>query len=251
MRWKGCFYQVKHLVQEDSSSDQTLIFLHDALGSISQWKSFPQALCSKCRVNGILIERQGHGSSSPFIKKRKKNYLQKEAWKVLPELLRLLTVKNPVLVGHSDGGTIALLYGAKYQVHAIISIAAHIFVEDITRQSIQKAIRNQQIIKNGLVKYHGDKTDQLFKAWSATWLSEKFSDFNIEKELEGIVSPLLLIQSEDDEYGSMEQIERIKMNVQSNTVETYLPTTGGHAPHLTDEHKIVELISDFLNTIGK
>ena len=247
--WNDCTFRIQHLKVNNLSPFSELVFLHDALGSIPQWKSFPLALVKKSHKNAVIIERQGHGKSCPFSKKREITYLHDEAWKVLPGLCKILDIKNPVLIGHSDGGTIALLYGSKFPVKSIISIAAHIFVEEITRKSIKQATAIKADWVPKLQKYHGEKAEQLFDAWVDTWLSPDFEAFNIEKEISELHAPLLLVQSKDDEYGSMDQVKQIIKNVQSEIVETWMPEKGGHAPHLRDEDGIVNIICKFLQPL--
>ena len=205
--WNDCSFQIQRLKINNLQPGGELVFLHDALGSIPQWKSFPLALVKKSQKNAVIVERQGHGRSSPFSNNREITYLHDESWQVFPELLQILDIENPVLIGHSDGGTIALLYGSRFPIKGIISIAAHIFVEEITRKSIKQATAIKADLVQKLQKYHGKKAEQLFDAWADTWLSPAFADFNIEKEISRIRAPILIIQSKDDEYGSMDQVK--------------------------------------------
>src|SRR5690606_3770795 len=145
----------------------------------------------------------------PLQGERNITYLHREAYEVLPVLLDLLQIQHPLLIGHSDGGTIALLYGARFPAAAIVSIAAHIFVEPITMHSIRENLQQADVILAKLARYHGEKTEALFEAWYKNWLSEDFRDFNIEQEMRQIEAPTLIIQSKDDEYGSFRQVDSI------------------------------------------
>lgn len=243
----GCKHFIQRLTVTTEAQLPTLIFLHDALGSVAQWKDFPVQLVEAMQLNALIIERQGHGKSSPFSSPRTTNYLHLEAFEVLPNLLDLLGIKHPILVGHSDGASIALLYASKYAVQGIISIAAHIFVEDLTVNSIRSLTKDPLPTIAKLFKYQGNYAAQLFEAWSATWLSTEFQDFNIEQELQHIKAPILIIQSKDDEYGTLAQVESIYKQVNSNFKKILFLKTGGHAPHLKESHKIVQEITSFFN----
>ena len=241
-----CNYSIRFLnVSEKTENEQTLIFLHDALGSIAQWKKFPEAIVAATKLPAVLIERQGYGNSSSLKKPRTNHYLHHEAWVVLPKLLEKLSIINPILIGHSDGASIALLYGSKHTTKCIISIAAHIFVEDITIKGIKETALDSKVIKTKLHKYHGDKGAILFDEWQKVWLSDSFLNWNIEWELSNIKCDVLAIQSKDDNYGTLEQIDGIINMVQGKTSKLILDT-GGHAPHLNKPEELIKPIRDFI-----
>ncbi len=241
-----CNYGVRFFnTSETAKNKNTLIFLHDALGSIAQWKTFPETIVSKTKLPAILIERQGYGNSSPLKKSRTKSYLHHEAWVVLPKLLKKLEVTNPILIGHSDGASIALLYGSKHTTKCIVSIAAHIFVEDITINGIKKTALEAKNIKPKLQRYHGEKGAVLFDEWQKVWLSDDFLNWNIEWELSNIKCDVLAIQSKDDNYGTLEQVEGILNMVQGKTIKLILDT-GGHAPHISKLEELIKPIDSFI-----
>jgi len=227
-----------------------LLFLHEALGSIGQWKSFPQQLCNALKFNGIVYERQGYGNSSPLTSERTNAYLHHYAWEELPRLLDVLLPqeKKVILVGHSDGASIALLYAAKYpqRVQALVSMAAHVIVEDVTLAGIAPAVQAYQQGKlDGLKKYHGDKTEQLFYAWAHTWNLREFRDWNICKDIETIDCPILAIQGINDQYGTEKQLDLIDQHTPLAIVQKVLIPQCGHHPHLEQPAKVIELICNF------
>lgn len=231
-------------VQDDSC---VLVFLHEALGSVGQWKGFPQKLCSALRLNGIIYEREGYGQSSPLRGKRDKQYLHEYAWEELPELLDVLLPidKKVVLVGHSDGASIALLYAARYpqKVRAVVSMAAHVIVEDVTLKGIAPAVKAYKEGKlEGLRKFHGEKTEELFFAWADTWNLPEFSEWNICKDIETISCPVLALQGTNDQYGTKLQLDLISDSIKRGEVRKVMIPKCGHHPHL-------ELPSEIESTI--
>ncbi len=241
--------RVQHLKHLNGNEKPTIVFLHEGLGCIEMWKSFPEKLCALKEMNGLVYERQGYGKSDHLDLPRPKDYLEREALIWLPELLDILNINNPILLGHSDGGSIALIYGGTYPCTAIICEAAHIYVEDITIKGIEevKSNPNLQIIKEKLKKYHSNKTEDIFSAWTDTWLSEDFRDWNISNYLQGIECPVLLIQGENDEYASPEHLKKIKEAMpKAVSVETHLPQNCAHIPHLQAEEVIMNIIVKFI-----
>ncbi|MCO5259527.1 MAG: alpha/beta hydrolase [Crocinitomicaceae bacterium] len=229
-----------------------LVFLHEALGSIGQWKSFPQNLCNAVQLNGVVYEREGYGSSSPLKEQRDEMYLHNYALVELPALIDKIIPedKRIILVGHSDGASIALLYAAKYpnRVKAVVSMAAHVIVEDVTLQGIEPAVRAYEAGKlEGLKKYHGEKTDTLFYAWATTWNLLVFRDWNICSDIQPITCPILAIQGVNDQYGTAKQVELIKEAALHSAVEILLLTNCGHHPHLEQPEKVIHAVSGFLN----
>jgi len=233
----NCKHAVRFINTDTTKTTPTIVFLHDALGSIAQWKKFPELIIKRTNFNAVLIERQGYGSSSPSIKNRTKNYLHHEAWVVLPKVLKELKIEVPNLIGHSDGASIALLYGAKYPTQSIVSIAAHIFVEEKTITGIKNTLRFANLIKPKLLKYHGDKAEKLFDEWQKVWLSEDFLNWNIEWDISTLDSPLTL-----------KQVDGIEEMVKTKQVKKMILDKSGHAPHLNtnDTDNIVKSIVEFI-----
>ncbi|MGI9132372.1 MAG: alpha/beta fold hydrolase, partial [Rhodoferax sp.] len=196
----------------EAESDAILVFLHEGLGSLAMWKDFPAqvALATGCRA--LVYSRQGYGKSAPLSTPRTVRYMHDEALIALPELLHQLHIRNPILIGHSDGASIALIHAAQrsWPVRALVLLAPHVFVEQLTVDSIAKA----KIAYQGsdlpvkLGRYHDD-VDGAFWGWNQIWLDPAFRHWNIESGLSKITCPVLAIQGEDDEYGTMAQVESI------------------------------------------
>ena len=226
-----------------------IIFLHEALGSIPQWKSFPQDLCNSLGLSGIIYERQGHGSSSGLNGIRDERYLHNYALHELPTLLDIILPleKKVLLVGHSDGATIALLYAAKYpqRIIGIVSIAAHVIVEKETLAGIQPAIEAFESKKlEGLRRFHGDKTNELFYSWANTWNLPEFKSWNICKDIHGVTAPTLIIQGKKDQYGTDEQVKLIASSI-SGESKSILLDQCGHIPHLEKGTEVLNEIKSW------
>jgi pimeloyl-ACP methyl ester carboxylesterase len=234
---------------EKNKKSPTIVFLHDSLGCTALWRDFPNKLIDITSCNALIYDRQGYGKSCEFSEpSRKQDYMHKEA-EILKEVLNFFEIENAILLGHSDGATIALMHAAMYpkQTKALISIGAHIFVEDITRSGISKVVAKYKTsnLHEKLAKFHFEKTDAMIKAWSDTWLSSEFRTWNIENELIKIKCPVLAIQGENDEFGSIAQLNGIKEKVEGNC-EIQLIDNAKHSPHAEFPDKIITLISDFI-----
>lgn len=226
-----------------------IVFLHDSLGCIELWRDFPDKLCSAVACNMLVYDRQGYGKSDPLPDYlRTSAYLEHEAI-VLHDLLNLLEINDAILFGHSDGGSIALIAAGKYpsQFRAVIVEAAHIFVEDVTLNGIRAAVdayKNTDL-RTKLEKYHGDKTETLFKAWTETWLSDHFRSWNILTFLLEITSPVMFIQGEKDEYGPVRQVEGVMHRVRSEVIPLLIPEVH-HTAHRQVPQTIIDEVLKFL-----
>lgn len=236
--------------QKLRSDSTVLLFLHEALGSIGQWKSFPQELCDELGLSGIVYERQGHGESPPFKESRNHMYLHNYALQELPVFIEnRLKGKKIILVGHSDGGTIALLYAHRYpsNIHGIITMAAHVINEPETVAGISPAVDAYKAGKlDGLKKYHGEKTEALFYAWADTWRSREFADWNICNEIGSSDKPGLFIQGAEDQYGTVEQLNLIQEKFISSG-KTVMIDDCGHHPHLEKSTEVISLIANWIS----
>lgn len=211
-----------------------IVFLHDSLGCAQLWRDFPEKLAQAVEMNVLIYDRVGYGKSERLLSsKRDKNYLEQEA-DFLEKLLSVLDIHKVILFGHSDGGSIALIYSGKYpeKVSGLICEAGHIFVEDVTLEGIYKSIDAYYTtnLPERLAKYHGEKVDTIFKAWTETWTSDDYRSWNIESFLPDIKAPLLFVQGDLDEYGTMKQVDKTISQV-SGKAEKYIVTSVGHTPH--------------------
>jgi pimeloyl-ACP methyl ester carboxylesterase len=229
----------------------TLVFLHEGLGSIGQWRGVPEDLCRLTGLPGLVYERWGFGQSEKLKLPRPKDYMTREAEQALPDVLRACAVQRPILIGHSDGGSIALLYAAAFPhaVAACISIAAHVFVEDETIRGIREVVARWDSgdLKPRLARYHGDNTDAMFRGWAETWLRADFRDWNIEACLSRILCPTLIVQGEKDEHATLAQVDAIAGSV-SGLAETYVVPGVGHSPHLEAREPMLTHMAAFIAT---
>jgi pimeloyl-ACP methyl ester carboxylesterase len=234
---------------EGDGKNPCLVFLHEGLGCTAMWKDFPDRLCALTNWPALVYDRSGHGESSPLHRTRTIHYLHDAALAELPEIIEKIIPNTPfVLFGHSDGGSISLIFGSEKPslLRAIITEAAHIFVEPETVQGIQAAVAAcDKGHFRGLYKYHGEKTDTLFRAWSDTWLSEWFQYWNIEYLLPSIACPLLVLQGSDDQYGTGRQVETIVAK-SSGQARSVIVDKCGHAPHQEQPEKVLQIVTDYL-----
>lgn len=230
----------------------TIVFLHDSLGSVQLWRDFPARLSEITQCNILAYDRLGYGKSTPMpTHERPVNYMELEAH-VLNELLLEIEpdIEDVILFGHSDGGTIAMIMAAVYPewVRAVICEAGHIFVEDITLKGVYDAWEAYKTtnLAERLQKYHGDKVEMLFKAWTETWTRDDYRSWNIEYLLEHITCPLLFIQGEADEYGTLNQVEKTVSQV-SGSAEKYIIPETGHTPHKETPELVLEKATEFIS----
>ncbi len=211
----------------------TLVFLHEGLGSVALWKNFPANVVAATGCPALVYSRFGYGKSDKLAQARKVDYMHREALDVLPEVLDQLGIEAPILIGHSDGASIALIHAGagKRPLRGVVAMAPHVFVEDITVQSIAEAKTTFQStdLAERLGRYHDDVVST-FWGWNDIWLHPDFRRWNIEEYLAGIAVPVLLIQGEDDQYGTVAQVEAIARQV-SGPVETVLLPDCAHSPH--------------------
>ncbi|HVO83918.1 MAG TPA: alpha/beta hydrolase [Syntrophobacteria bacterium] len=244
--------RLTHPLGSRKNGGPVLVFLHEGLGCIELWRGFPAALVEVTGLDGLIYDRWGHGKADPLTVRRPHRYLHDEAFDSLPEVLQECGVKEAILIGHSDGGTIALLYGARYRqgLRAIITEAAHVFVEEVTLVGIRETVKQYQSgdLKERLSRYHDDNTETLFRAWADTWLDPGFRDWNVESYLPQVMSPLLVIQGEDDEYATRAQVDAIVGQV-SGPVRPLLVPRCGHTPHREAQDLVLQEMAAFIETV--
>ena len=232
----------------ETADRPTLVLLHEGLGSIAQWRDFPHQLAAATGLPALVYDRVGHGGSGPLTAAREAHYLHQEAEESLPAVLEACGVAAPLLVGHSDGGTIALLYAAVFPDNpcAVVTEAAHVFVEDVTLAGIRAAVEAYESgdLRDRLARHHGERTGPMFRGWSDTWLSPGFRHWNIEAALPHIRCPLLAIQGEDDEYATPAQLRAIAAGAPG--AETLLLPGCGHTPHHQARERVLQAIVRFV-----
>jgi pimeloyl-ACP methyl ester carboxylesterase len=233
----------------------TLVFLHEGLGCVALWRDFPAKLAAATGCGAFVYSRLGYGKSDPCKLPRPIRFMHTEGLEVLPGVLAVAGIKECILVGHSDGGSIAIVYAGgtpAVPLRGLITEAAHIFCEQLSVDSIEAAKRQYE--KNGLrqklFKYHGANTRCAFRGWNDVWLHPDFMAWNIEEYLPGIKVPMLAIQGEDDQYGTPAQIEAIRQKTGPRTETVLLPDCR-HAPHAEQEQATLEAMRKFIQKLLK
>ena len=235
------------------AGQQTLVFLHEGLGSRAMWKQFPADLCAALGCRGLLYSRPGYGASSPRADGETwpVDFMHQQAHRLLPALLAQLGIdvraEPPWLFGHSDGASIALLYAARFPeaLRGLIVLAPHIRVETLCISSIEQARRayRETDLRKKLARYH-QSPDSTFYGWNDVWLDPAFRQWSIETEIESIRCPVLAIQGVDDEYGTLEQIRGIARRVRET--ELLVLDQCGHSPQRDQPAKVIESCRDFV-----
>jgi pimeloyl-ACP methyl ester carboxylesterase len=229
------------------------VFLHEGLGSIALWKDWPTQICQSLGCEGWVYSRRGYGQSDgiPDVRGQGRlnaDYMHQEALEVLPALLNELHIAEPLLIGHSDGATIALIHASQFSVSGCVVLAPHVMVEDISLSAISQARDNFEKLKPRLAPFHKD-VDVAFWQWNDVWLSEAFRDFDIRPLLHQIHAPLMAIQGIDDAYGTLLQIEEIAANApQTQLVKL---ENCGHSPHKDKPEEVLQALKYFSSSLGK
>lgn len=226
----------------------TIVMLHEGLGSIALWKDFPAELAARTGCGVLVYSRYGHGNSDRLMEKRPVRFMHHEGEVVLPELLEKVGVERPVLLGHSDGGSIALIFAGKYPdaVAGLMLEAPHVFVEDLSIASISQAKVTYEAtdFPQRLGKYHAH-VDGTFWGWNDIWLNPEFRSWNIEEYVPAITCPMLCIQGEQDEYGTIAQVQAIKARAPQTQI-AMLPNCK-HSPHRDQQEMTLQLMAEFLD----
>ena len=229
----------------------TLIFLHEGLGCVDLWKDFPANVAAITGWGALAYSRLGYGGSSPCLLPRPLDFMQQEALVVLPRVIAQTGIRDYLLIGHSDGGSIALVHAGEHSnsgLTGVVTMAAHVFCEDLTRQSI-RAARERYLsgdLKERLAVYHGSNTRCAFKGWSDVWLHPEFASWSIDALLPGITVPVLAIQGENDPYGSSLQIDGIVAGA-GDAVTVEMIGDCGHAPHHEKKEVVLPAIVAFVS----
>jgi pimeloyl-ACP methyl ester carboxylesterase len=227
----------------------TLVFLHEGLGSIRQWRDFPAQLCARTQCRGLVYDRYGYGQSDVLGEaKRHVGFMHDEALRALPEVLSSLRVERPVLVGHSDGASIALIHaGAGYAVRGVVAMAPHVFIEPVCVTSIQAASATFETtdLPQRLGKYHRD-VRKTFYGWADVWRDPAFASWDIRADyLPKVGCPVLGIQGRQDEYGTMAQLDEIAARVAGTCTLLKLQDCG-HSPFRDQPEAVLAAAEDFV-----
>ena len=252
IRWRDRPVRIEYeWVGSAASSATAVVFLHEGLGSRSMWRDFPARLCAACGARGLVYSRPGYGASTrPDDELRDVDYLHRQAHEVLPALLEAAGIGKdapPWLFGHSDGGSIALLFAARFPERAagVIAVAPHLFVEDVTLAGIERTRASHAAgeWRARLARHHADP-DWVFASWAGIWLDPRFRAWNIEHELDAIACPVLAVQGVDDEYGTLEQVRAIARRVPGARVLEL--AAAGHSPQRDQPGRLIEEAAGYI-----
>lgn len=252
---QGCQLEVQHIASAGNpGSLAPLVFLHEGLGSAAMWRDWPRAVCVATGRAGWVYSRRGYGRSDPVADVRTggrlpADYLHREAFDVLPALLAELALHAPVLLGHSDGASIALLHASRFPVRACIAMAPHVVVEEVSIRAIEAARQAflDGALRDRLARYHAD-VDGAFWQWNDVWLSQAFSNFDIRADCTRIAAPVLAIQGVDDPYGTLAQIEQIHLPTEQ--IQRLVLPACGHSPHRDAPEETLRHVTAFLSRLG-
>jgi len=228
----------------------TIVFLHEGLGCVAMWRDFPARLAAATSCSALVYSRSGYGRSDPCSLPRSIHFMHEEGQETLPELLKQAGVQKCILIGHSDGGSIAIIYAGSVTAIPLLGLvteSAHVFCEEKTVHSIRKA---KEMFKKGdlcqkLKKYHEDNIDCAFWGWNDVWLQPDFKNWNIEEYVPKIKVPMLVIQGENDEYGTFSQVDSIA-RLAGAKAEILMVSDCGHNPHQEQEVAVFQAMKDFI-----
>jgi len=228
----------------------TLVFLHEGLGSVAKWKDFPKRVADATGFSALVYSRAGYGASDPVPLPRPVRFMHDEAVQTLPLVLEAMQIRDAILIGHSDGGSIALIYAGTRtdrRIRALVLEAPHVFVEDITVKSSEAARHSYEAndLKRRLARYHRN-VDNTFWGWNQVWLNPEFRSWNIEEYLPKIRLPVLVIQGEEDNFGTLRQVEALERGCAGPVQKRILPDCG-HSPHRDHPESVLQMITDFVN----
>lgn len=231
----------------DAMTQHPLVFLHEGLGCVALWRDFPDKVARRLGARALVYSRFGYGQSDGLAATRTPRFMHEEALGALPELLDRLEIHTPLLIGHSDGASIALIHAADAArpVAGLVLMAPHVFVEDICLQSIRRVRGSYDTsdLRARLAKFH-THVDDAFLGWADTWLLPQFRDWSIEDLIGKVRAPMLVIQGENDQYGTLAQLDRIEARATVPVERMVLPACG-HSPQRDQESAVIDAIADF------
>lgn len=242
--------EYRWLIPSTATAGPVLVLLHEGLGCVAMWRDFPERLAEATGGRVFVYSRAGYGRSDPVALPRPVRYMHHEGLTVLPQVLERAGIEEAVLVGHSDGGSIAIVHAGgteAMRVHGLVLLAAHVFNEQICVDSIRTA-RNAYLeggLRGRLERYHGERVDNAFWGWNDVWLHPDFWHWNIEEYLPGVQVPTLIIQGRDDPYGTERQVDAIEAGVHGPACRLMLPRCG-HSPHRDQPEATLEAVGSFV-----
>ncbi len=230
----------------------TIVMMHEGLGSVSTWRNFPERLANATNAGVFTFSRAGYGRSSPARLPRPLDYMHREAIDALPRILAAIGFERGILLGHSDGGSIAAIYAGSIQDHRVrglVLIEPHFFVEDMNIAAIRKTASDYKTtdLRARLQRHHANADDTM-KGWLGFWLHPQFKSFDIREELRYIRVPILIVKGENDPYGTIEQIRAAEGECYC-PVESIIIPNARHAPHHEQPELTLEAIASFINHI--
>ncbi|MFI5175307.1 MAG: alpha/beta fold hydrolase [Terriglobia bacterium] len=262
----------------------TIVFLHEGLGCVGMWRDFPDLIVRESGCGALVYSRRGYGASDPVRRPRTVRFMHVEALRVLPAVIEHFDLRDFILFGHSDGASIAIIYAGAHprSARGLILEAPHVFVEPVCIESIAriagrpeastqrthagrgsrqnyshgnaKSLTTEQKgyestgLRKRLARYHGANTDSMFRTWTKVWLRPDFRQWNIEEYLTGIEAPLLVIQGEEDEYGTLQQADTVVTQVRGHA-ESLVLASCGHSPHRDQPKQVMSATVQFIRQI--
>jgi pimeloyl-ACP methyl ester carboxylesterase len=251
----------------------TIVFLHEGLGCLGMWRDFPDRLASAAGCGALVYSRIGYGASDPVRGPRPVRFMHDEALDVLPAVIEHFRLEEVIVFGHSDGASIAVIYAGASSgkrsrnlsggpcgppsppgpVRALVLEAPHVFVEPICVESIARIAEAYETtrLRERFARHHGGNTDSMFRTWTKVWLTPEFRRWNIEEYLPAIESPVLVVQGEDDEYGTLRQVDAVVTQVRG-PAESLVLAHCGHSPHSDQPDEVLNAASRFVReTLGR
>jgi pimeloyl-ACP methyl ester carboxylesterase len=227
----------------------SIVFLHEGLGCVGMWRDFPDRLASAAGCGALVYSRMGYGASDPVRGIRPVRFMHDEALDVLPAVLGHFKLEDVVLFGHSDGASIALIHASARSgsVRALVLEAPHVFVEPVCIEGIARIAADYETtpLRERLARHHGRNTDSMFRTWTDVWLRPEFREWNIEEYLPAIECPVLVVQGEDDAYGTLKQVDAVVTGVRG-PAESMLLQHCGHSPHSERPDEVFEAVARFV-----
>lgn len=250
----GALLEYRH-VPAAAPGRPALVFLHEGLGSVSLWRDFPDALAAATRCAAFVYSRAGYGRSTPVRLPRPLTYMQDEGRQALPRLLDAAGLEEVILIGHSDGASIALVHAGAAdpggRVRGLVLEAPHVFCEALSVASIREAREAYEAgdLRARLARHHGDNVDVAFRGWNGAWLDPDFTRWNIEELLPGVRVPVLVVQGHADEYGTAAQVRAIQAGC-GGPVEVLMLDACGHAPHRDQPERTLAAMAGFVSRLA-